>query len=555
MRVNRWVLRFLSSLSGFGLLLAALMFAASFTPSLVPRAWWAQGLVSAACAIAGYLLGNLVRWLWRYLELPWWRGAAARTLWLVGTVVCIAAVLLALWQAAAWQDSTRLRMSMAAVSRSYAVFACLLAVPLFVVLLWFGRLFATVLRWLNRRTQRVMPRRVALLVSAALTLVLFWSVGNGVLFRLWLKAMDSTYRQYDELRDEHAPHIAMPSRVADYMTQAQWRDLGRTGRDFLASGPGQADMADLFGAQAKTPIRAYVGLRSANTAQARAALALEQLKAAHAFDRAALVVMTPTGSGWIDPGAIDSLEYLTRGDVASVTVQYSYLSSPLALLTQPDYGADTARELFRAIYAYWHALPHDHRPRLYLHGLSLGALNSERSTEWLSLLGDPFNGALWSGPPFPSELWRWFTEHRDSGTPAWRPAYGDGTLVRFQGQDAVTHAAGAPWGTTRIVYLQYASDAIVFYDGSALYRRPAWLDEPRGHDVSPAMRWFPLVTWIQLAFDMPIATDTPPGFGHVYAPADYVDAWMQVLGSGDVPQDIVARIKRRLDQDHGEHAL
>ena len=74
---------------------------------------------------------------------------------------------------------------------------------------------------------------------------------------------------------------------------------------------------------------------------------------------------------------MDSVEYLHDGDVASVAVQYSYLNSPLSLLFQPEYGADAARALFAEIYGYWTTLPKDKRPKLYLHGLSLGAMNSE----------------------------------------------------------------------------------------------------------------------------------------------------------------------------------
>ena len=59
------------------------------------------------------------------------------------------------------------------------------------------------------------------------------------------------------------------------------------------------------------------------------------------FDRLALVVITPTGTGWVDPASMDALEYLNHGDVASVAMQYSYLNSPLSLLLQPEYGAET----------------------------------------------------------------------------------------------------------------------------------------------------------------------------------------------------------------------
>jgi uncharacterized membrane protein len=75
------------------------------------------------------------------------------------------------------------------------------------------------------------------------------------------------------------------------------------------------------------------------------------------------------------------------------------------------------------------------------------------------------------------------------------------------------------------VYLQYASDPITFFDPLILYRRPEWIAEPRGPDVSKSFRWFPIVTMLQLAVDMASATNAPMGYGHVYAPEHYIDAW------------------------------
>ena len=123
-------------------------------------------------------------------------------------------------------------------------------------------------------------------------------------------------------------------------------------------------------------------------------LSLDELKRQHGFERQLRsIVVTPTGTGWIDPSAMDAVEYLHDGDVASVAVQYSYLSSPLSLLFQPEYGAEAARALFAEIYGYWTTLPKDKRPRLYLHGLSLGAMNSEKSAELFETIGDPIAGA------------------------------------------------------------------------------------------------------------------------------------------------------------------
>src|SRR5690606_18133074 len=104
-------------------------------------------------------------------------------------------------------------------------------------------------------------------------------------------------------------------------------------------------------------------------------------------------------------------------------------------LVQPEYGAEAARALFRVVYEHWTRLPRDRRPRLYLHGLSLGAMNSQRSAQLFEMIGDPIDGAVWSGPPFESALWRSITRNRNPGSPAWRPEFRDGSLVRFMNQD------------------------------------------------------------------------------------------------------------------------
>lgn len=61
----------LNSMSAVGTLLALVFFAASLTPSLMPRPWLIQGLLAGTCAAVGYMIGVFLGWLWRYLELPW----------------------------------------------------------------------------------------------------------------------------------------------------------------------------------------------------------------------------------------------------------------------------------------------------------------------------------------------------------------------------------------------------------------------------------------------------------------------------------------------------
>lgn len=98
----------------------------------------------------------------------------------------------------------------------------------------------------------------------------------------------------------------------------------------------------------------------------------------------------------------------------------------------------------------------------------------------------------------------------------------------------------------RIVYLQYASDPIVFFDPRDFYRPPAWLSDPRGPDVSAELRWYPVVTMLQLALDMAVGTGTPMGYGHVYAPEHYLDAWLAVTRPPGWSPDALERLRERL---------
>src|SRR5690606_22570009 len=306
--------------------------------------------------------------------------------------------------------------------------------------------------------------------------------------------------------------------------------------------PSGEDIAALAGGAAREPVRVYVGLNSAETVEERARLALAEMQRVGVFDRSVLVLATPTGTGWIDSAAIEPLEVLHRGDVATVGLQYSYLTSWLSLLFEPAYGSEAARALFRAVYDHWTGLPREGRPRLYLYGLSLGALNSDLSADLYDVLGDPFDGALWVGAPFSAETWRNATAGRQPGSPAWLPRFRDGSVIRFANQDGLAGRDG-PWGPLRIVFLQYASDPVAFFRRDAAWRAPPWLERPRGPDVSDAFRWFPIVTLLQLGLDMALATTSPMGFGHVFAPEHHVEPWVAVTRPAGWSAGDLARLK------------
>ena len=72
------------------------------------------------------------------------------------------------------------------------------------------------------------------------------------------------------------------------------------------------------------------------------------------------------------------------------------------------------------------------------------------------------------------------------------------------------------------------------------------MDSPRGPDISPELRWYPVVSFMQLAFDMFLSNDTPLGYGHVYAPEHYVNAWVSVTGNSDWTPEELTKLKTYL---------
>jgi len=544
--LTRWFRRF----SATGLLLGTVFFAFSLTPSLVPRPMVFQGLVSGLSLSLGYLLGVAGRWLWSFLQLPLPTARRHRTVLTVAGLLCVATATTFLARASDWQSSLRRLMGVESLEtvRPYSVALITLLVFLFAVLV--GRKFTRTLRFVAARLKPYVPPRIAYAVGAVVATALFWMITDGLVVSAVLRTADSSYRRLDELiPDDIVPPVS-PTQTGSSASLIAWQDLGRQGRSFVATGPTASEIAAFTGTPAMEPIRVYVGLNAADTPKGRARLALQELIRVGGMQRSVLLLVTPTGTGWVDPSALDPVEFLHRGDIASVAAQYSYLSSPLALLSEAAYGAETARALFDEVYGYWTQLPAHDRPRLYLFGLSLGALNSDLSFHLHDILADPFHGALWAGPPFRSPRRADVTENRHPDSPEWLPRYRDGQVVRFANQYEGSEAQGNAWGPLRILYLQYASDPITFFSVRSAFREPAWMRAPRAPDVLPALRWYPIVTMLQLTADMAAGAEAaPPGYGHNFAAEHYIDAWRVLTEPEGWSADSIDRLKARFAPD------
>lgn len=528
------------------LLLGLLFLAASLTPSLIPRSWLVQGVLGGVVMALGYFIGRILVGLWWLMELPVLRGKARSWFYLVLALPVLVLLGLALAQARDWQNGIRSRMGMDLLESTNTLQMLLVVIVVFAVLMLVGFLLRLGFDFLRHRLYRIMPSRTANTAGFLLMVLLVVIVTrDGVLDKV-IASLDDSVTIAQKLFDTAPPPPTGSQIAGGTDSLADWATMGQPGRDYVTTGPSAEAIADFTGRPAMQPIRVYVGRAQAETPEQRARIALAELKRLGGFDRKVLIVAMPTGTGWLDPGAVDTVEYMHGGDIATIAVQYSYLQSPLALILETRSGLEQATALISAVHKYWKTLPEDQRPRLYIHGLSLGAWSSMHGTGLFALLDDPINGALWAGPPFPSATWSGITAQRDPESAYVLPTIGDGRLVRFASH--TQDAGGADgWGPMRLVYLQYASDPIVFYEPASFFRAPAWMNEPAASDVSPDMRFVPVVTQFQLALDMALANTAPDGHGHAYYGPDYVRPWVAVTAPKNWTEADSARLAAHCD--------
>jgi uncharacterized membrane protein len=503
----------------------------SFTPSLLPRGGLIQGIICGISAAIGYGLGVLAAAIWRAFpdrapRRP--RRWAWTVFFIAGPVLFAASFGLGQY----WQYQIRQLMGVTDYSIPLAVAAPFVAALVFCLFLLIGRGLRGLYRWLAKLLTRWIGPRAARGIGWVLVAGVTYLVVSGLLLQGFVNLMNNAY----SLRDtKTAAGIHQPTtslRSGGPGSLIPWDSLGWQGRNFIGKGPSASNLTKFSGHPATAPIRIYAGLASAEGAEAQAALAVRDLQRAGGFQRKNLVVVTTTGSGWVDPALVDSFEYLSNGDCATVAIQYSYLPSWVSYLVDQSKALAAGRALFDAVYGAWVKLPAGQRPKLYVAGESLGSFGGEAAFTGENDLANRTNGALFVGPPNFNTLFRQFSDHREPGSPEVQPVYQDGRIVRFVNDPAAgVPPPGQPWSGTRILYLMHPSDPIVWWSPHLIFSEPDWISEPPGQDVLKTMFWVPFITFWEVTADLPFATGVPGGHGHKYT-AEYVDGWNAVTRAG-----------------------
>ncbi|WP_241387356.1 alpha/beta hydrolase [Rhodococcus sp. CH91] len=506
-----------------GLVVALFFFAWSLSPSLIPREWYYQGLISGVTGIAGYGIGVLLAFparRWIAPRFTWWqqRHAVRRVVEGVVALAAVGTLAGSLLFAADWQNEIRALMGIETTTGFAYLRTGLVSVAIFVAVLYVAR----GVRWTGRRFAEFLASRLRVPVAAAHVLApVILTVAAVVFVDQVLLASSSTaarivFADDNNSTDPGVEQPQVPERSGSPASESSWESLGRQGRTFVAGGMDAEQLTELNDAPALEPIRVYAGLEADDTTGQQVQLILDELDRTKAWEREILVVSGTTGTGWVNPIAADSIEMIYNGNSAIAAIQYSFLPSWISFLVDGSAAKAAGDALINGVHERWSRLPEDQRPKLVVYGESLGSQSAEAAFGDIADMRTKIDAALFVGPPNSNQLWRSIVDHRDAGSPEVLPVYEDGIAVRFASDLKTLEDEPGPWNDPRVLYLQHASDPVVWWGPDLLFERPDWLAEPPGSDRTPSMRWYPIVTFAQVAADIMVGTSPPVGHGHNY---------------------------------------
>jgi uncharacterized membrane protein len=351
-------------------------------------------------------------------------------------------------------------------------------------------------------------------------------MGTHELWKYAMRGIEAGTGQFDEGMDETAPGVwTTPMVSGDPASLVSWQGMGREGRrhvvtfarpepltdrpvEFKGAARPELSIRTVMQEDPKaSPICIFVGLDNAPTANERVELALAEMDRTDAWSRSLLMLASPTGTGYVNYVATAAAQYLTLGDIATITLQYSKRPSPLSLGMIGDAQSQN-RLLWLRILERLRAMPPDARPRVVLFGESLGAHTSQAAFAGWGTLGPEALGidrALWIGTP-ESSRWRQEIIGPD------RPDVDKALVAVVNDYEQFCDLAPEARAKVRYVLLSHDNDGVTKFGAGLLSQRPPWLGpnrpamqevpgrSPRG--IPASMRWRPIITFFQTLIDM-----------------------------------------------------
>lgn len=527
-------------ISLIGVVGALVMYGVSVSPSLLARSWQWHAVASGVLSAVGYIVGLTIQRFYALvvprlgvqITAPQSVSIAFRAVLLLGFFLWFLR-----WLLQSYRERKRANhlVGMRGETLGEYLLGTFCAFILMLVLLG----IAWGLQWIGRAIVSVLSQWMYMVFALALSLlilvVIVYALTSQVLLKLGINFFTRHARKMNNRTAKGIVQPQVPERSGSPHSLSSWRAVGGQGRVFLGRGPSRADIEAVTGCAAMEPIRVYAGMpEEGQSLQSAADLVVEELHRTGAFDRAVILIATSTGSGWVDEWQVQPLEYLTRGNCATASMQYSFVPSSINFLTDLDVSEEAAVILFETIRRAVDEIPEDRRPALFVCGESLGAYASQHVFSEIVDVLSRTDGALWVGTPAFTPMHAELTAIRHRGSPEVAPVVANGRHVRFVNvaenlwADVYGRELG-DWNYPRVVYAQHPSDPVVWWNSELVWHKPDWISEKVDGDVSPHMQYTRGATYIQVLVDMPVAGTAPGGHGHTYH-EELIPLWEAILG-------------------------
>lgn len=336
-------------------------------------------------------------------------------------------------------------------------------------------------------------------------------VGTGIGIALLMRKV---YHNIEEIATKIEPGYLQPPASKNVSGSdasfVPWNTLSVQGRRFVTGALTHSEIIETMSTKSATdPIRIFVGLDSAKSESDRLALALKELERTGAFARKTIVLISPTGTGYVNYVAVEAAEYMSEGNIASIALQYSKRPSPMSLDRVPE-GRMQFKMLLKAISRRLETMPKSKRPQLVIFGESLGAWTSQdtfidQGTDGLKYAG--VDRALWIGTPYGS---KWKTQVLDQNT---RPDVEPQLVGSFNSIDDYNQLPAKDRLQLRYVMITHHNDAVALFGAKLLIQKPDWLTDPakRPPTVSKSQYYTSPGTFLLTLLDMKNSMNVVPG--------------------------------------------
>ncbi|MEZ5184162.1 MAG: alpha/beta-hydrolase family protein [Candidatus Nanopelagicales bacterium] len=328
-----------------------------------------------------------------------------------------------------------------------------------------------------------------------------------------------------------------------------WEKQSRESSRWLRQVLRPNQIAEVMGEHARQPIRVYSSLDCAASEEARAQLLLSEIDRTGALDRKVFALFSPTGSGYVNYVACETLEYLSRGDCASACIQYSVLPSALSL-NRVHMGTRQTKLVVDGIVERMLKMPAAQRPKFVMFGESLGSQVSQEMFRGQGIAGPAgigLDAAVWIGTP---NATKWRAELWGDRSVTQRPEVGPGRAYLSRAVRDWRALSTQEKSQVDFLLLQNGDDPIPKFGPQVVWRQPDWLgpDATRPPGAPRGSRWQPVVTFFATFLDMQNALTPTPGVfdegGHDYR-RETPEAVRQVFGL-DATDEQMARVERTL---------